>query len=303
MQPINRALWVINLAHGLRTMGTSFMAIIFPLFAARLGLHALGLGLFIGVAVLFGSIYTALFTRLAPKHGIGPLLFISSIMMVISGLIYVNSHSLLELFPVTLLGYVPPNSGLFANSLEEGLLAHTPATQRTRIYSIYGMVGTGAGALGALSAAAPHSLGFSTYQGERILFWTYLTLGLIVSILSSLLIVRYRPYLTALGPTPPSTIKEVRSDKSRKLIYRLAGLFVADSMGSGMVTTPLIVYWLHVRFHMSMTHLAILFFGIDLMAAVSFPLAARIARYIGLLNTAVFTHIPSSILWVSGFCD
>ena len=82
------------------------------------------------------------------------------------------------------------------------------------------------------------------------------------------------------------------SGGSKKAINRLSALFVVDSAGSGFVAATLVIYWLRYHFDMSIVALSLLYFGMDVLAALSYPLAEMISRRIGLLNTAVFTHIP-----------
>jgi Na+/melibiose symporter-like transporter len=83
--------------------------------------------------------------------------------------------------------------------------------------------------------------------------------------------------------------------RSRDAMLKMAGLFVADSFGSGVVTTALLVYWLHSRLGMDDASLALLFAGVSVASTLSFPLAVPLARRMGLINTAVWTHIPSSL--------
>jgi hypothetical protein len=84
--------------------------------------------------------------------------------------------------------------------------------------------------------------------------------------------------------------------RSRGIVVRLAALFALDSFAGGFVVQGLVAYWFHLRYGVDTTALAGIFFGTNLLAAFSFLLAAPIARRIGLLNTMVFTHLPSNVL-------
>jgi predicted MFS family arabinose efflux permease len=151
------------------------------------------------------------------------------------------------------------------------------------------------GASGSLFAALPGYLGFSVSQSTFVLTAFLVILGAGVLLTSFLL-----PVDHLLGD--PADREESKADPSasrRALVYRLALLFVADATGSGIVTSTLLLYWLHVHFHLTISQLSLLYFGMDILSAVSYPLAERIARKIGLLHTAVFTHIPSSLLLIA----
>lgn len=283
---------LLNSIQALRAFATGYFAILFALYVQRFGIHALGIGLFAAFSVILGIAYTLLFTRWASHWGSRRFLMLSSLLMILAGILYANAHSVLGLVLASLCGFVPPGGGLFFNALEEGLLAQTPAEMRTKVFATYGFIGTAAGAIGALASGLPAAgiLG-SVVAGERFLLWGFAAIGAGMFFLSALLI-ESRP---GERKNQPTTATGKPLHRSRGIVYRLAALFVADSMGSGMVATPLLVYWLHQHFHMNPAALASLFFGMDILSAVSFPLAERIAGTIGLLNTAVFTHIPSSL--------
>jgi predicted MFS family arabinose efflux permease len=290
---------LIDAIHVTRAFGIGLMTIIFPLLAASYGLHAVTIGIVIGASVFFGAIYTFVLTRSASRWGPVPFLFISSVMFLASSVMYLQDPSRMGLLLVAILGFIPPTGGIFASALEEGALSHVPGAQRTRTFAVYGMLGTAAAALGSLAAGFPHSAGLSFHAGFEILLTAYGVMSLVSVLLSAVLLVSSRRQQTRLRNIPESRPTRGRLSASHKIVYRLAALFVVDASGSGVVTTPLLVYWLHVHFQMSTTHLALLFFGTDLLAAVSFPLAERVSRHLGLLNTAVFTHIPSSLLLIA----
>jgi predicted MFS family arabinose efflux permease len=86
--------------------------------------------------------------------------------------------------------------------------------------------------------------------------------------------------------------------RSRSAVLQLSGLQALDSFGGGFVVQSLLVYWFHLRYDAAPEALGPVFFGTNLLSAVSFPLAARVADRIGLLNTMVFTHLPSNVLLV-----
>ena len=84
--------------------------------------------------------------------------------------------------------------------------------------------------------------------------------------------------------------------RSRGVVLQLAGLQGLDALAGGFIMQSLVAYWLHLRFSASPEALGALFFGTNLLSALSFLVATRVAERVGLLNTMVFTHLPSNLL-------
>ena len=82
---------------------------------------------------------------------------------------------------------------------------------------------------------------------------------------------------------------------SRGTVYKLAALFSLDSFAGGFAVQSLLALWLFERFDLSLAAASVFFFWSNVLAAFSYPVAARLARRIGLINTMAFMHIPSSI--------
>lgn len=276
-----------------------YFSIIFVIVARNLGLSALGLGLVTGVSVAVGIGITHFLTIAAYRSGARIALILSGLLMALTGVLITLAHSTTLLYAGALLGFLPPSGGMFIGALVEGVLAQTPPRQRTMVFAKNGMVVTVMGALGALFASSPTLLGMSEADGLRLLTWLYVLLGAAVTAVSF--------SVTDLSPSirGSNTPREENGDgtgapsssgDSKLAINRLSALFVIDSAGSGVVAATLVIYWLRYHFNMSIVALSLLYFGMDVLAALSYPLAERISRRIGLLNTAVFTHIPSSLL-------
>jgi sugar phosphate permease len=93
-----------------------------------------------------------------------------------------------------------------------------------------------------------------------------------------------------------SSTRNVGLQKSRAIVAKLAGLFALDAFAGGFIVQSIVAYWFYLRFKTDLTALGGIFFGTNLLAAVSFLAAPAIARRFGLLNTMVFTHLPSNFL-------
>jgi len=79
-------------------------------------------------------------------------------------------------------------------------------------------------------------------------------------------------------------------------VTKLAALFAVDSFAGGFVVQGLLALWFYLRYGTDVGELGAIFFGTNLLAALSFLAAPALARRFGLLNTMVFTHLPSNVL-------
>jgi MFS family permease len=122
----------------------------------------------------------------------------------------------------------------------------------------------------------------------KAMFVLYALLGLLGGLIYARLPARPRPpgdVHAGLGP-------------SRGIVYKLAALFSLDAFAGGFVVQSLLALWLFERFDLSLTAAAVFFFWSSTLSAFSYPVAAWIAKRIGLINTMVFTHIPSSVFLI-----
>ena len=92
----------------------------------------------------------------------------------------------------------------------------------------------------------------------------------------------------------PPTLAQV-SRATKRIVTKLAALFSLDAFGGGFLTDALVAYWFFRRFGANEESLGLLFFAVHLLNAASHLGAAWLARRIGLVNTMVFTHLPSSV--------
>jgi MFS family permease len=86
--------------------------------------------------------------------------------------------------------------------------------------------------------------------------------------------------------------------RSRKVVLSLSGLFAMDAFAGALLVQSLLAYWFHVKFGVDTGVLGSIFFGANILAGFSALFAARIAKRFGLINTMVFTHVPSNILLI-----
>ncbi len=155
------------------------------------------------------------------------------------------------------------------------------------------MIGSVAGALGVLAAAVPdlavNWTGCARATAMQAMFGLYGALGIIALLL-------YRPLSPAIEATHEAPTAPLQ--QSRGLVYRMAALFGMDSFGTGFLVQSLLALWLYQTFAISVTTAASILFWSSICSAISYLAAVPIAERIGLINTMVFTHLPSNILLI-----
>ena len=215
--------------------------------------------------------------------------------MALSGIALVMSESfsvlILAAFLGNLSGFV---GGGGMGPLEQAVLAGSATPQRrTDLFALFSLIGTIAGSLGALASGLPtllqRALGLEELASFHPVFVAYTALALLTALLYSRLSSRVELPSGEARWANPFTLP------SRSRIFTLAGLFTVDSFGTGLIVQSLASYWFFTRFGLQPGQLGALFFASHVLTAVSLWAAARLARRIGLLNTMVFTHIPSSL--------
>jgi MFS family permease len=182
----------------------------------------------------------------------------------------------------------------------------------TRRFASYNFAAVFAGALGALVAGSPDlalRYGVPAQMSLEFLFALYAILALVVALLASRLSPAVEAPAQSLDPlaeasSVPASTHRMRArlfpslPHSRRMVLRLSGLFSLDAFAGGLVAQALMALYFHLRFGVSLGLLAILFFDANLPSALSFLAAPALARRFGLLNTMVFTHLPSNLLLI-----
>ncbi len=279
-------------ARSLRDFGDGFASILLPVHLLALGFSPLDVGVISTVSLLGSAVLTFGVGFLGARHGYRRLLLGAASLMVATGVAFAAVDSYALLLVVAFSGTINPSSGsssVFAPLEHAALSAAASDAERTTVFARYSLFGSLAAATGALGAAAPDlfvSSGIGEGTAIKAMFVLYAALGLIGGIFYSM-IPKARETdnagaRSALGP-------------SRSIVLRLAVLFSLDSFAGGFVVQSLLALWLFERFDMSLAAAGAFFFWSGVLSAFSFPVAAWLARRIGLVNTMVFTHIPASI--------
>lgn len=290
--PIRRILW----ARGLRDFGDGLVAVLMPAYLVALGYGATEVGVVATVALLGSALVTLGVGMLGARVDPRTLLLAAAALMAATGLGFAAATGFAMLVAVALVGTINPSAGsvsVFAPLEQSTLTRAATDASRTAVFARYSLVGSLAAATGALAAGAPDALatlGIAEIPALRSMFLLYALLGL-----ACWWTYRALPPLAAaergaghapLGP-------------SRGIVVRLAALFSVDSFAGGLAVQSLLALWLFERFGLSLAEAGLFFFWSGTLSAFSFPVAAWLAGRIGLVNTMVFTHIPSSLALIA----
>src|SRR5512134_687821 len=284
-------------ARAIRDFGDGFVAILLPVYLTALGLSAFDVGVVATLALFGSALLTLAIGFLGARHDHRRLLLAASALMALTGIAYAASSDYWVLLLVAFVGTINPSGGstsIFV-PLEHAVLTGAVAPQqRTAAFARYSLLGALAGALGSLLAAAPDWLGawagVAALDAIKAMFLIYAALGVLGGLV-------YR--LVPAPPRPAAARPAAALGPSRGIVYRLAALFSIDAFAGGFVVQSLLALWLFERFAMSLAAASQFFFLSGLLAAISFPVAAWIGARIGLVNTMVFTHIPSSLCLIA----
>lgn len=279
-------------ARAVRDFGDGFVAILLPAYLLALGHSAFAVGVLSTVSLLGSAFVTIGIGLIGGRHDNRRLLIAAACLMAATGVAFAVAEDYAVLLLVALVGTINPSAGnvsIFV-PLEHSVLAREVGdADRTGMFARYSLVGALAAAVGALAAGVPTlaaDLGVDRLATMRGMFVLYALLGIAGGLLYAR--IPRRPPARAAGPA-------TALGPSRGIVIRLAALFSLDAFAGGFVVQSLMALWLFERFGMSLAAAGIFFFWAGLLAAFSFLVAAWLSRRIGLVNTMVFTHMPSSI--------
>jgi MFS family permease len=279
-------------ARAARGFGDGFAAIILPAYLIEIGFDPLKIGIVATAALLGSAAATLAVGFLAARYSLRAVLLGCAILMIVTGLAIPNLQHLVLIAAVAFIGTMNPTTGDIGVHvpLEHAALAQDAADrERTNIFARYSLIGALSIAVGALGAGAPDILvrfGTDKLAALEAMFYLYAFLGLLGAVFYWLL-PRTTPH--------ESTLQRAALGPSRRTVYKLAALFSLDSFAGGFTVQSLLALWLFERFELSLATASAFFFWSNVMAAFSYPVAARLGRRFGLVNTMVFTHIPSSL--------
>jgi len=284
----------VLVARGLRAFGDGFVALLLPIYLVDLGLSSLAVGTIVASTLIGTALLTLWIGWIANRHSRRRLLLAAAILMAATGLGFAVVRDFWPLLVIAFVGTMNPTSGdasIFLPLEQTVLTEIVEPRRRTALFAHYSLVGSLAGALGVLGAALPDVMadwfGVNRDAAMQYMFASYALMGAVTFLL-------YRPLSPAIeaaheAPTAPLL-------ESKQLVYGLAVLFGMDSFGTGFLVQSLLALWLYQTFHISIAAAAAILFWSSVCSATSYLVAVPIAERIGLINTMVFTHLPSNVL-------
>nr|WP_281359572.1 MFS transporter [Usitatibacter rugosus] len=279
----------------LRALAIGLMAVLVGLYCARLGFSATQIG---GVlsAALWGAALAAFITLV-----IGPRLPERAMLVALTGLPMLGGAVLIstDAFPIVLVAAFVGMLNIHGRDrgaipiLEQALFpATTTDADRTRVFAWYNVLLDSGYAVGGLFAAVPtlleSSFGMAPLEALRLALAAFCVLYFAAAVL-------YMRLPAIADDVKPVGISEL-SPESRPIVTKISLLFLLDAFGGGFIGTALFAYFFAEKYGASAATIAILFSAGRVLSAFSHLAAAWLAKRIGLVNTMVFTHAPTSFL-------
>lgn len=288
-------------ARSVRLFAYGALSVVLALYLHEIGLSGALIGLLFTLTLAGDAVITLWITTTADHayaRGRKKMLLLGAGLMVLAGIVFSLTGNPLLLIIAGIVGVISPSGneiGPFLSFEQAALSQLLPAEQRTRAFAWYNVAGSLAAASGALAGGLLSKLivsaGYTELASYRAVIVLYAACGIILAALFLFL----SPGVEA-APASPAVRRVLGLHQSRGVILKLSALFALDAFAGGFVIQSMVAYWFHLRFGVDAVLLGSIFFGANILAGLSALLAIRIANRFGLINTMVFSHIPSNVL-------
>jgi MFS family permease len=300
LTPDGRLLFVTRCT---RLFAYGSLAVVLVFYLTSLGFSTSQTGLLLTLTLVGDTAVSLYLTTRADRIGRRRMLIIGAILMALAGLAFAVTSRFVFLIVAGTIGVISPSGnevGPFLSIEQAALSQVVPPGTRTAVFAWYTLVGSFATATGSLAGGVlSHVLqraGMPPVESYRAVVLVYAALG----VLLALLFTRLSP---AAEVTPAAGSGESHAStnpfglsRSRNVVLKLSGLFALDSFAGGFVVQSFAAYWFYLRFGTNPAALGVIFFWANVCAGISALLASRLAARFGLVQTMVFTHLPSNIL-------
>jgi MFS family permease len=294
---------LLFLARILRLFGYGLVSVVLMLYLTALGFSPMQAGFLLTLTLMGDTIISLWITTKADRVGRKTMLVLGACLMLLAGIVFVLTGNFILLVLAATIGVISPSGnevGPFL-AIEQAALSHlVPSQTRTGVFAWYNLAGSVATAIGALVAGiATHYLqrhGVSPIGSYQVVLLMYAVVGGILALV--FLRVTDTIEVKRSDAPLPSTKLFLGLHRSRKVVLGLSALFSLDAFAGGFVVQSLMAYWFHVRYGADEAVLGAIFCGANILAGISALTASRLAARFGLLNTMVFTHIPSNVLLI-----
>jgi MFS family permease len=277
-----------------------FLSVVLALYLSEAGLTEGQIGLLFTLTLVGDAVITLWLTTSADRLGRKRTLILGALLMSGAGVAFVLTRNFILLIIAAIIGVISPSGneiGPFLSVEQAGLTQLISNKNRTQFFAWYNLVGSFATATGALSggwlAQVLQNNNWTALESYRVVLIGYALGGFLL-----LLLFLNLTKSVEVEATQEETKRVLGLHRSRAVVFKLSSLFAMDAFAGALLVQSLIAYWFHVRFGVNSGTLGSIFFGANILAGISALLAIRLANKFGLINTMVFTHIPSNILLI-----
>ncbi len=293
---------LLFLTRVLRMFGYGFLAVILVLYLDALGFSGLSIGALLTLTLVGDTLISLWLTTNADRLGRRRILVVGAALMILAAVVFALTREYALLVVAATIGVISPSGnevGPFL-AVEQASLSQIVGNERRTAtfawYNVAGYLATATGSLSAgLIAGALLAGGFGQVDAYRVIVLGYGLVGL-------LLVLGFWRLSGRVEAPPRAHDAPVAGrfglHQSRGIVLRLSALFSIDAFGGGLIPQSLMAFWFHQRFGVEPAVLGAIFFGANILAAISSLSAVPLARRIGLVNTMVFTHLPSNVLLI-----
>jgi len=279
-----------------------FLSVIIVLYLIETGLTEKQVGLLFSVTLIGDAGISLWLTTHADAFGRRRTLIIGALLMLGAGLAFILTNDIIILMAAAIIGVISPSGneiGPFLSVEQAGLTQLVSNENRTNFFAWYNLAGSFSTAVGALTggwlAQILHNKGMTELDSYRFILMGYAIGGLFILILFSFVSSKIEVTKT----NAEHEIKKIFGlHRSRKVVIKLSSLFALDAFAGGLIVQSMIAYWFHIKFGVESGILGSIFFFANILAGISALLAVKLAARFGLINTMVFTHIPSNVLLI-----
>ena len=277
-----------------------FLSVVLALYLVEAGLTEGQIGLLLTLTLIGDAVITLGLTTSADRLGRKRTLILGAVLMAGAGITFVLTRNYSLLIIAAIIGVISPSGneiGPFLSVEQAGLTQLISNKSRTQFFAWYALVGSLATATGSLAggwlAQWLQDNGWTALQSYRVVLMGYAIGGFLL-----LLLFLNVSNSIEVETTKDETKRVLGLHRSRAVVFKLSSLFAMDAFAGALLVQSLIAYWFHVRFGVESGVLGSIFFGANICAGISALLAIRLANRFGLINTMVFTHIPSNLLLI-----
>jgi MFS family permease len=283
----------------LRLFAYGSLSIVLVLYLEEIGLSETEIGFLLMLVLLGDTVLSLWITTAADRVGRRRMLVVGALLMLAAGIVFALASNFWLLVVAGTIGVISPADkevGPFLAVEHAALSQIVPNERRTSVFAWHNLTASIAAALGSLAGGVTMNyLVAHDYRGAeayRPVVFGYAAIGFILA----LLFTRLSP--AAEADAPPPSGSRFGLHRSRGVVFRLSSLFALDAFGGGFLIQGLLSYWFKTQFGTNWDTLGVVFAAANLLAAFSALAATWIAKRIGLINTMVFTHLPSNVLLI-----